>query len=290
MMRLLKEPLLHFVVLGTALFGLFSLVGKNDEEGPAQIVVSVARIENLANGFARTWQRPPSAEELRGLIDDYIRDEVFYREGKALGLDRDDSVIRRRLRQKLEFVTEDMDVGEPNDEQLTAYLTSNAERFRTEDRLTFSHIFLSAARAEALERDAPSIAAKLVVENAKTDVAALGDNFLLGDEFRNRFRSDIARTFGERFADQLFHLEQNRWQGPITSSYGLHFVRVSERTQGGVSSLDAVRPAVRREWMHARRLEGEAKLYRILRARYQVVVEEPQAEHPQRENGPGAMK
>jgi hypothetical protein len=106
--RLLKEPLLHFLVLGAALFGLFGLVSNKDGEQVATIVVSAARIENLANGFARTWQRPPSAEELRGLIDDHIRDEVFYREGKALGLDRDDIVIRRRLRQKLEFVAEDM--------------------------------------------------------------------------------------------------------------------------------------------------------------------------------------
>ena len=159
MTRLLKEPLLHFLVLGAALFGLFSLVGSKEAE-PAKIVVSAARIENLANGFARTWQRPPSAEELRGLVEDYIRDEVFYREGKALGLDRDDIVIRRRLRQKLEFVAEDMAVAEPSDEQLAAYLTSNAERFRSEDRLTFNHVYLSVARRDALQRDAESVAAQ----------------------------------------------------------------------------------------------------------------------------------
>ena len=108
MKRLLTEPLLHFLVLGAALFGLFNLVGKKETEQPAAIVVSAARIENLANGFARTWQRPPTTQELRGLIDDHVRDEVFYREGKALGLDRDDIVIRRRLRQKMEFMAEDM--------------------------------------------------------------------------------------------------------------------------------------------------------------------------------------
>jgi hypothetical protein len=238
--RLLKEPLLHFLVLGAALFGLFGLVGKKEAEQPATIVVSAARIENLANGFARTWQRPPSAEELRGLIDDHIRDEVFYREGKALGLDRDDIVIRRRLRQKLEFVAEDMEVAEPSDDELAAYLTSNAERFRTEDRLTFSHVYLSAARREALRRDAESVAAKLANETEETDAAALGDHFLLGQEFRAVPRSDVARTFGERFSEQIFGLEQGRWQGPIASSYGLHFVRVSERTQGGLPPLDAV--------------------------------------------------
>jgi PPIC-type PPIASE domain len=288
--RLLKEPLLHFLVLGAALFGLFGLVSNKDGEQVATIVVSAARIENLANGFARTWQRPPSAEELRGLIDDHIRDEVFYREGKALGLDRDDIVIRRRLRQKLEFVAEDMGGADPSDDELAAYLTSNAERFRTEDRLTFSHVYLSAARRDALRRDAESVAAKLANETEETDAAALGDHFLLGEEFRAVPRSDVARTFGERFSEQIFGLEQGRWQGPIASSYGLHFVRVSERTQGGLPPLDAVRPAVRREWMNARRLEAEANLYRTLRARYRIVVEAPPAEPAASQGLSGAIR
>jgi hypothetical protein len=290
MTRLLKEPLLHFLVLGAALFGLFALVGNKEAEQPATIVVSAARIDNLANGFVRTWQRPPSAEELRGLIDDHIRDEVFYRQGKALGLDRDDIVIRRRLRQKLEFVAEDMGVAEPSDGELVAYLTSNAERFRSEDRLTFSQVYLSAARRDALERDAESVAAKLANENGETDAAALGDHFLLGEEFRAMPRSDVTRTFGERFAEQLFSLEQGRWQGPVASSYGLHFIRVSERTQGGPLPLDAVRPAVRREWMNARRLEAEATLYRTLRERYEIVVEAPSGEPATRTELTGAVR
>ena len=273
MKRLLAEPLLHFLVLGAALFGLFSLTGKKEAEQPAKIVVSTARIENLANSFARTWQRAPSAEELRGLIDDYIHDEVFYREGKALGLDREDVVIRRRMRQKLEFIAEDMSVAEPGDEQLAAYLASNAERFKSEDRLTFTHVYLSAARREALQRDADSIAAKLANEHPEIDAETLGDHFLLGAEFRAMPRSDVTRTFGEHFAAQVFSMDPGRWQGPVWSSYGLHFVRVSERAQGGLLPLDSVKPAVRREWMNARRLEAEQSLYRTLRDRYQIVVE-----------------
>ena len=290
MMRLLKEPLLHFLVLGAALFGLFDLVGQKDVEQPAKIVVSTVRIATLADGFARTWKRPPSAEELRGLIDEYIRDEVFYREGKVLGLDRDDLVIRRRMRQKLEFLAEDMGVAEPSDEQLAAYLTSNAERFSSEDRLTFKHVYLSSARRDALDSDAQAVVAKLANLNPETDAAALGDHFLLGDEFRDRPRSDVARTFGEHFAEQLFNLEQDRWQGPIASSYGLHFVRVDERTQGAALSLDAVRPAVRREWMHAGRLEAEAALYRTLRVRYEIVVEELPAEGAKSGQALGAVR
>lgn len=274
MTRLLKEPLLHFLVLGAALFGLFSVVGKKETE-PAKIVVSVARIENLASGFTHTRQRPPSAEELRGLIDDYIRDEVFYREGKAAGLDRDDTIVRRRLRQKMEFMAEDTGAVEPTDEQLTAYLTANAERFSIEDRLTFRHVYLSASRRDALEGDAKSVAIKLSDIGVDTDTTTLGDPFLLGDEFRGVTPSDIARSFGEPFAEQIVNLDTGRWLGPVVSGYGMHFVRISERAQGNVPQLDSIRAAVRREWMSARRQEAEANLYRTLRDRYRVVVEVP---------------
>ena len=134
MKRLLREPLLHFLVLGAALFGLYGVVGKKDAEAPATIVISAERVANLADRFARTWRRPPTQQELQGLVEDDIRDEVFYREGKAAGLDRDDFLIRRRVRQKMEFLAEDMAAADPSEEQLAAYLASNPERFRTDDR------------------------------------------------------------------------------------------------------------------------------------------------------------
>jgi hypothetical protein len=291
MTRLLKEPLLHFLVLGAALFGLFSLVGAKEVEQPAKIVVSAARIANLTNGFARTWQRPPTGEELRGLIDDYIRDEVFYREGKAIGLDRDDIVIRRRIRQKMEFVAEEMSVAEPSDDQLGAYLASHPDKFRIEDRLTFRHVFLSAARrAKSLEGDAEGVAAELARTTTAFDAATLGDHFLLGDEFRAMTRSDIARTFGEPFAERLSALDHGRWQGPIPSPYGLHFVLLEEHAQGTLQSLDAVRQAVRREWMNARRIEAEEKLYRTLRARFEIVVDAPETPLARSKESAGAAR
>ena len=274
MTRLLREPLLHFLVLGAALFGLFGLVGKKDAETPATIVISAERVTNLADRFARTWRRPPTQQELHGLVEDEIRDEVFYREGRAAGLDRDDFLIRRRVRQKMEFLAEDMAAVDPSEDQLAAYLASNPERFRTEDRLTFHHVFLSASRrGSALEGDARQIAAILVSANGTADVAAVGDPFLLGETFRQMPQSDVARTFGEGFAKQLSAVEPGRWQGPVPSSFGAHFIFVDERTPGGLPPLDTVSEAVQREWLNARRGEAEEKLYRTLRDRYHIVVE-----------------
>jgi hypothetical protein len=273
---LLREPLLHFLVLGAALFALFGVANKKEPEAPAKIVISESRIATLADRFARTWRRPPTQQEMRGLIDDEVRDEVFYREGKAAGLDRDDSIIRRRVRQKMEFLAEDMAAADPSEEQLVAYLASNPERFRTEDHLTFRHVFLSASRrGSALEGDAKQIAASLVSTGGPADAAAIGDPFLLGETFRRMPQSEVARTFGESFARQLAAAELGRWQGPVPSSFGAHFIFVDERTRGSLPPLETVRDAVQREWLNARRVEAEEKLYRTLRDRYEIVVERP---------------
>jgi PPIC-type PPIASE domain len=276
--RLLREPLVQFLALGAVLFALYGVAGKRSAEAPDKIVVSASRIATLGDGFVRTWRRPPSEQELQGLIEDYIRDEVFYREGRTAGLDRDDVIIRRRVRQKMEFLAEDMSVPEPSDEQLAAYLAANPERFRTEDHLSFHQIFLSATRRpNTIESDSKQLASVLARADAAVDATALGDPFLLGEEFRGVTPSKVTSVFGEGFARRMAAMETGRWQGPISSGFGQHFVFISERTSGDLPPLDAVRPAVRREWTNARRLEAEQKLYASLRERYEIVVEAPRA-------------
>jgi hypothetical protein len=272
--RLLREPLLHFLLLGGALFGLFSMVEKKSTEAPTKIVISAAHVSALADRFARTWRRAPTEQELQGLVEDDIRDEVFYREGRAAGLDRDDFVIHRRVRQKMELLAEDMTTADPSDEQLASYLESNPEQFWTEDRVTFHHVFLSATRrGSALQDDAKQLAATLNGASPAVDTIAIGDPFLLGEEFRDMSRSDVAHTFGEGFAEQLSAAEPGRWQGPIPSSFGAHFVFVDEREKGRLPPLNTIRGAVQREWLSAHRIEAERKLYRALLERYQIVME-----------------
>jgi PPIC-type PPIASE domain len=275
--HLVREPLLQFLLLGAILFGLSGMLGKKTEaEAPAKIVVSVARAAALADGFTRTWRRPPTEQELQGLVEDYIREEVFYREGKAAGLDRDDVIIRRRVRQKMEFLAEDMAGAEPSEEQLAAYLQSHPERFTTPASWTFHHVFLSATRRSSeIENDAKELAKQLAHAGAPEGPAELGDPFLLCDEFRSVSHGDVARTFGENFAKQISTVEHGRWQGPIPSGFGLHFVFVSGRLADSLPPLASVRQAVHKEWLNERRLEAEQALYRKLQDRYEIVVEAP---------------
>jgi hypothetical protein len=277
--RLAREPLLHFLLLGGVIFAVFAFVSRNEASRPGEIVVTQARIASLATAFARVWQRPPTVAELDGLIRDHVRDEVMAREAMALGLDRDDTIIRRRLRQKLEFVSEDVAaLAEPTEEQLRAYLEEHPGAFRTNRRFTFSQVHLDPhRRGERLEGDAARLLARLERAGPRADVAALGDSRMLEAEFVALPAGDVAREFGEGFAARLGQLPVGRWQGPIESGYGAHLVLVRERVEGGMPALADVRAAVRRAWLNARRQEANEKLYQALLGRYTVTVEHPPA-------------
>lgn len=278
-MQLLREPLVHFLLLGVMLFGVFALVGDRSSERTGQIVVTPGHIEHLTVSFTRTWQRPPAVRELAGLIEDYIREEVLYREAVAMGLDRDDTIVRRRLRQKLEFLTEETaEMAPPADAALQTFLQQHADVFRIEPRLAFRHVYLSRdRRGDAADAEARQLLVQLSTGDAAPDTAALGDPFLLPPEFPLSSRSEIAQLFGDAFAQQLQHIEPGRWAGPLESGYGLHLVFVRERTDGRVPALAEVRQAVQREWLAARRKEVNEQFYQHLRARYTVVVEQPKA-------------
>ncbi len=279
MHRFIREPLLHFLLLGAGLFIAYGLMAKPGSSGaPGKIIVTVGQVEHLAAGFAKTWQRPPTDADLKGLIDDWVREEIATREAMALGLDKDDTVIRRRLRQKLEFVSDDIAAQtEPTDADLNAYLQAHPESFRVEPRFTFSQVYLDPAKhGDNLARDTAHVLAQLKQAGGKADSSALGDSFLLEHTFRSVPTGEIAKQFGEEFAAKLAELSPGQWQGPIESGYGVHLVLVSERTKGRLPELADVRDVVRREWDNARRLEGNAKFYAELLKRYTVTIEGPE--------------
>lgn len=282
MKRVVKEPLLHFLLLGAAIFVTYGLVSKRSSDEPGKIVITQGQIENLAAGFAQAWQRPPTSEELAGLIKDRVREEVYSREAVALGLDKDDTVIRRRLRQKMEFISEDIAAQtQPSDADLHAYLQTHPDSFRIEPRFTFRQVYLDPEKhGEHLGRDAARILAQLNQAGGTADPSALGDSFLLEQEFAAMSASEVTKQFGDTFATQLGTLAPGQWQGPIESGYGVHLVFVRERTEGRPPTLAEVRDRVRREWENARRLEANENFYQALLRRYTVTIEglEPAAE------------
>jgi len=275
--NLAREPLLHFLLLGALIFVAFKFISSETSQ-PGKILITQGKIESLETGFSRTWRRPLTASELEGLIRDYVREEVFAREAVALGLDKDDTIIRRRLRQKLEFVSEDVAAhADPNDEQLRAYLKQHADAFRGDRRFTFRQVYLNPQqRGTNLRRDASQLLAQLRRSGGQTDISALGDSLLLENEFNGIAAVEVVKRFGEPFAATLGDMPVGRWQGPITSGFGVHLVLMTERTDGSMPALEVVRAAVRREWINARRLESNEKFYQTLLQRYTVTIERPQ--------------
>ena len=278
MKRFLQEPLLHFLLLGAAIFVAYGMVSKRSNVELGKIVITQGQVEHLTAGFAKTWQRPPTPDELAGLILDRVREEIYYREAMALGLDRDDSVIRRRLRQKMEFVSDNIAAQvEPGDEDLNAYLQAHPDKFRVEQRFTFQQIFLNPQKhGDKLAQAVTQMLGQLIQAGNKADAAKLGDATLLEPTFKNVPIGEVAQQFGEEFATELSGVPPGQWQGPVKSGYGLHLVFVSERTEGHLPSLADVRGAVRREWDNDRRLEANEAFYQELLKRYTVTVEEPQ--------------
>lgn len=277
MQKLLREPLLHFLLLGAAIFAAYSLVTKRSSAEPGKIVITQRQVENLAFAFAKTWQRTPTDKELAGLVRDRVREEVYYREAMALGLDKDDTVVRRRLRQKMEFISDDLaKQAEPSDAELNAYLQTHADKFRVEPRFTFRQVYLNPDKHRAtLAADTARVLAQLRQTGGKADSSALGDTSLLERDYTALPASDIAKQFGEQFAAKLRELAPGEWQGPVESGYGVHLVQVSERSEGRVPALAEVREAVRRESDNARRQEANEKFYQDLLKRYVVTIEEP---------------
>lgn len=274
--RWYAEPLLHFLLLGILLFAA-NAWWEQRTPGQGSIVVSEGRVRAMAENFRRTWQRPPTATELDGLIEEHIRDEVLTREAQRLGLDRDDQVIRRRLRQKIEIITEEAAATvAPSDEQLTVYLNAHADIFRGEGRVAFAQVFLDPAkRGERIAADAQALLDKLNGPHGG-ELNAPGDGlFVLQPQYGLTGERAIAATFGAEFSAVLAAQPVGKWRGPVISGYGLHLVRVDKVEPAPTPTLDEIRPLVEREWRNVQRKEAAEKQFRELRSGYHVVIRRP---------------
>ncbi len=274
----LREPLLHFLLIGAGLFALHGWLNETGVLSTKTIVIDRGRIDQLAAGFALLHQRPPTANELDGLVDDAVKEEIFYREALAQGLDRDDVIVRRRMRQKLEFISEDIaPVPEPTDAQLQSWLDAHRAQFSLAPRYTFEQVFLDPARRGAsLTGDTDALLARL----RGGDVAAVGDALLFARRIDNASADDLRSQFGASFAARLGTLAPGTWQGPVRSGFGVHLVRLLGRDAGRTPTLSDVRADVRADWLHARRDAANAAFYAGLRKRYDVRIEQPEPPSP----------
>lgn len=269
MRRLLREPLVHFLGLGALLFLLYGWVRGGVLDAPDEIVVSRWQLESLQMQFQRVRQRLPTPEELQGLVDSWVREEVFYREGLAAGLDRDDPVVRRRVGQKIEFMMDVAPQVEPTNAELQSWLDAHADRYTIEPRYSLRQIYFDPARHG--KKIDETIAAALSALKARKPVA--GDLTMLPAELDAATASDIERQFGVEFAKSLKGLPVGGWNGPLRSEFGLHLVELSASDPGRPATLGEVRAGVERDLQEARSEAAKKAYYEELRAKYTVRVE-----------------
>ena len=269
-MRLLREPLLHFLLIGVGLFWLYSQLQPAVDDDSNRVVVTSSQIEQLAAQFSRTRMRPPTETEINGLIQSYVRDEVYYREATALGLDQNDGLIRQRMRQKLEFILEDLTAEEVGEAALSLFLQQHPDKFRQQTQTSFQQLYLSPDKRQDLPADGAIILQSL---RAGAAPETLADPTMLPYASRLLTQSEIARQFGDAFSREVETLAPGDWVGPIYSGLGGHLVKVTEQVPGSLPELAEVRAEVEREYLAQRRQQQKDSAYQKMLEAYEVVIE-----------------
>jgi len=279
MAKLLRQPLVQFLVLGALFYAVFAWVGGTTDSGSDNVIrVTAADINRLDAGWRARWNRPPTEGELAGLVRSHIREIALYRHAVAMGLDQDDPVVRRMLGTKLQTLTQNVVEFSlnPTDAELRAWFEANTEEYRAPALITFTQIFLDPdRRGDATLEDAERILARLRAQSDPTaGVDELGDSFLLQRYYPAKTEFDISRLFGQGFAVSVFELAPGEWHGPVLSGYGVHLVYVHAMEESPAPEFEAVEEQVKRDWMDAKQREIQADFVNNVIAAYEVDIEE----------------
>jgi peptidyl-prolyl cis-trans isomerase C len=275
--RWLHEPLLHFLLIGLALFAIYRALNPTaaEQENRSRVELTDDDLRQLELGWMAQWRRPPTPEEMRRLMDSKVREEILYREALALGLEQGDTIVKRRMVQKMEFLAEDLStLREPSREEFKAWFEKNSQHFTIAGRTSFRHLYFSFdKRGEQAREVAEGALATLAGQPADAPGAAtLADPFMFQDYYGDRSPEQVANVFGAKFTRSLIQLEPGVWQGPIESGFGWHLVWMDSMTPPRVPAFEEVEPEVRSEWVADQRAEFKRQAFEAMKARYEIVL------------------
>ena len=273
--RSLREPLLHFLLAGAVIFLVYDLLNAaaSRPDRSNQITLTRDDLRQIAVQWRAQGRPVPSAEEMRELVDEKVREEILSREAVALGLDKDDEIIKRRLAQKMDFLAQDIAaLQNPSDVELAAWYAQNTDRFALPPRASFRHLYFSFDRPGARERAVAALGRMSGKAADAPEAAGVADPFMFQDYYAERTPEQIAREFGPPFAKALFQLRHRAWAGPIQSGYGWHLVFVDAVEPSRVPAFEEVEPDVKSAWLDQKQLEIKRVAFDAMRASYTVVV------------------
>ena len=274
----LREPLVHFLIAGLAIFVVYSLLHPErfTPDTSRRIELSATEVQRVALAFRARWQRPPTPTELQALLATEVRTEILSREAIALGLDKDDVIVKRRLAQKMEFLAEDVaNLREPARDELRIWFNTNKDEFAQSPRISFRHVFFSTDRRG---RGAEPAARKALAASARSGTAPSGDPFMFQDQYSERTAQQVADMFGSNFAKTLFSTPTGTWSGPFESGLGWHIVSVEALHAGELPAFEDVESEARERWTLEQREVAKAAAFKVMLTRYEIVV--PNVEAP----------
>lgn len=276
MKKLLREPLLHFLILGGLLFAAYGVIARPSAQvdGSTQVLVTQQQIDSLIASYQANQRKAPTNEELQNLINEYAREEMLYREGVRMGLDQGDSVIRQRVLQKLQYFVENSASAEPTDAQLQTYFEKNAADFKSEPRFSLTQVYIDPDLHKAgYEARATQLLDRLHKQSAPKVAEGMSDPTGLPADLTDAGRTELLRTFGDDFARTLAEIEPGHWEGPVRSRFGYHVVFLQQRTEGAIPTFAEAREAVSRAWQRAQQQQAVETFFKAMIARYSIKIE-----------------
>jgi peptidyl-prolyl cis-trans isomerase C len=278
--RWLREPLLHFLLLGVALFAVYGYMhrGRGGFESSRQITLTLDELAQMDMYFESQWHRQPTPAEFQAMVEDKVREEVLYREALAMGLDKDDTIVKRRMAQKMQFLAEDVAAAhEPSTAELEAWFEKNSNKFALPSRYSFRHLYFSPdKRSKSARDDAAKALAKIASQPEDSKLAvSLADPFMFQDYYGDRAPEALAKEFGPQFVVALEKVKPGSWQGPIESGYGWHLVYVDTVIPGRIPAFEEMEPDVKTDWLAEQKQQAWQKAYAEMRAKYTVLLPAP---------------
>jgi len=278
--RWLREPLLHFLLIGIAVFAVYAYThrGRGGVESSRQITLSLDELGQMDMYFESQWHRRPTPAEFQAMVEDKIREEVLYREALAMGLDKDDTIVKRRMAQKMQFLAEDVAAAhEPSTAELRAWFEKNGNKFALPSRYSFRHLYFSPdKRGKNAQEEAAKTLAKIAGQPEDSKLAvSLADRFMFQDYYGDRAPEALAKEFGPQFVVALEKLRPGSWQGPIESGYGWHLVYVDTVIPGRIPAFEEMEPDVKTAWLAEQKQQAWQKAYAEMRAKYAVLLPGP---------------
>lgn len=280
-----KQPVIQFMIIGVVMFLVQTYIINADTdttEDDYKIYLTAGEVKSMEEVWTSKWQRPPTEIEMKGMVNQRVEEAILFREAKKIGLDKNDNIIRQRMAQKLEFLTNDL--VKPDSvsiEEVKLYFTENTNQYTTPANITMIQLFVNPKNyGDSLDKEIATRLAKLNrMDPASPKIAELGDQFSLQTYYPDKPHLEFAKLYGSDFATRIFELETEKWVGPVNSQYGAHLVYIMNKNPALITEFNTIKELVTEDLQREKQIELNNKYINGILSRYEVVVEEEQSDN-----------